>query len=59
MKYRDRHSKSKLTARKKYRENDQYPTWSKTRVALSYSRRIYQLLSDDGEEIFWANNKKY
>ena len=55
-KCRDRHSKIKLN---RYRETDQYPTWSETSVALQFRRRICRFLSEDGAEIFWANNKKY
>lgn len=43
----------------RYRETDQYPSWSETSVTLQSRRRTLQLLSDDGAEIFWANNKNY
>jgi hypothetical protein len=52
----NRHSKIKLN---RYREIDQYPTWSETSVALQSRRRTFRLLSEDGAEIFGANNKKY
>jgi len=48
----------KVNSKETYRETDQYPTWSETSVA-QYSRRTWQLLSDDGTNIFWAINKKY
>jgi hypothetical protein len=40
--------KSSYQQGNKYRETDQYPTWSATSIALQSRRRTSPLLSDDG-----------
>jgi hypothetical protein len=52
-----KHKVNKLQGNR-YRETDQYQTWSETIVVQHSGRKFCQLLFDDGEETLWANNKK-